>query len=109
MRPGRPGQAVALLDEIRNGVEPESIDAHLLEPERRDSLCFLACGGMLVVQVGHPMPENSVVVLVANGRLVPHLLSPRSLDVGLRRRPAKPAAVRRCRIELRVLEEWVLV
>ncbi len=101
-------QRVAALDEIGHGVEPEAVHSHLRQPEAGDVARLLAHGGSFVVQVGHPAPEDGVVVLVAQRGLVPHVLAPRPLRRRLARREPEPAAMGRRRIAERLLEVRVL-
>ena len=87
--------------QVGDRVEAEAVHVHISKPERGDFLRLFPYGGRLVVQVRHPAPEESVVVLVADRGTVP---------VFPRRHPceAVPRAIRRRRVPQRGLKVGVL-
>src|SRR5438067_129273 len=103
---------IAFLDQVRNRVEAEAVDSHLFEPVRRNLLHFPQHRRRFVIEVRHPAPEKSVIVFVANRRLVPYLRFPRGRLWRLGGRPAIPVPMRARRIAKRFLkkgcslEEW---
>ena len=101
-------QPIALFHEVGNSVEAKPVHAEVLEPEAGHMLRLLAHGRRLVVQVRHPLPEHAVVVLVTHRGAVPDHLTPGTLQMGIRARPAEPRAIRRVGVAQRLLEEWVL-
>ena len=67
----------AVLDKVLDGVQPEAVGAHILQPEAGRLLHGFGDLRVGQVQVGHPFPEDAVVVFLAAGRgAVPDALSP---------------------------------
>ncbi len=57
---------LALLDQVLDRVQPETVGPHLVQPEGADPLCLGGDGRVTVVQVRHALLENPVVVLLAD-------------------------------------------
>src|SRR4029077_4719909 len=104
MRTRRVLKLVALLYQVGNSVESKSVGVHVIQPVRQNLLHFAAHRWVLIIQVGHLVPEYTVVVLVTDRRLVPRILSPRALLSRKRFRPAIPIAIRTARIVQRGLK-----
>jgi hypothetical protein len=85
---------LAILDQVLDRVEAKTVDP-LAQPKARDLQRQVGDRRVAVVEVRQSFPEEAVVILVADRRLVPNRLPRRSRITGIDRRPDVPVAVRR--------------
>ena len=108
VRPGRvSGLSVSPFHQVPHGIETQPVGAHVVEPVRGDALHLLAHRARRPVQVGHPVREEPVVVLLPYRRATPVVVAPFVVRTGPVR-PAEPLAVGRVRVEQGMLEVGVL-
>src|ERR1044072_247661 len=81
-----------VFDQITYGVEAETVDAYILEPERGNFFRLLSNRRIVIVQVGHLIPKDGVIISSV-WRLVPGRCAPRTQGAGILVFPDIPIVV----------------